>query len=380
MTVLLPPATIGIIGGGQLGRMMAISAKQMGFRIAVLDPDKEGPAAQVADHVIAAPYSDMEAAKALADISDRITYEFENIDSTVLEWLEQNGKLVQSASLLQLTQHRVKEKRAIEKSGCQVASYRAVATMADLDDGLAALGFPAVLKTCTGGYDGKGQHVIRSAEDIKDAGELLTKGDCVLEQWVPFQAEVSVIVTRSTDGEVQTFPVAENKHIHNILAVTQVPAQFDQTVLDHAEQLARQLARELKLVGTLAVEMFVTEDEQLLINELAPRPHNSGHFSIEGCETSQFEQHIRAICGWPLGSTVLRQPSAMINVLGQHLPHVLEGVKTFSPHAHLHLYGKEEARAQRKMGHVTITAHCLDTVHKEAAALEDALYRQENGG
>ncbi|TDQ34143.1 5-(carboxyamino)imidazole ribonucleotide synthase [Aureibacillus halotolerans] len=379
-SLIMPPATIGIIGGGQLGRMMAVAAKQMGFRVAVLDPDAEGPAAQLADTMIAANYSDLEAAKQLADVSDRITYEFENIDRDVLGWLEGTGKLVQSPLLLELTQHRIKEKQAIEESGCQVAPYRSVTDNATLQQAIAELGLPAVLKTCTGGYDGKGQVVLKTEEDATEAQALLQQGDCVLEQWVPFKAELSVIVVSSANGEVRTFPVAENRHEQNILAITTVPARFSESVLQQADELALKLAEALPLVGTLAVEMFLTQDDELYVNELAPRPHNSGHYTIEGCETSQFEQHVRAVCGWPLGATTLRQPSVMVNILGEHLPAVLNQVDSFGPHTHLHLYGKKEARPLRKMGHLTVTAPSVQEAEAEASELDALLYGKDNRG
>jgi 5-(carboxyamino)imidazole ribonucleotide synthase len=350
---ILPGATIGIIGGGQLGRMMALAAKAQGFRIAVLEPSADSPCGQVADVEIIGAYNDREAICQLAEKSDVITYEFENIDADTLEWLCEVAYVPQGAKLLTITQDRITEKAAIRQAGVEVAPYKVISTMDELFLGIDLIGYPAVLKTSRGGYDGKGQLLIRDQQDLMAAEPLLLHGDCVLEKWIPFEKEISVIVARKWDGETAFFPVAENIHVDNILYQTIVPARISEEIQTIAIQKAKQLADSLGLVGTLGVEMFVTSDGTIFINELAPRPHNSGHFSIEACETSQFEQHIRSICNWPLGSTELLKPAVMVNLLGEHIESLLAEIPTLQDWK-IHLYGKKEPKLKRKMGHITL--------------------------
>ncbi|MBJ8026774.1 5-(carboxyamino)imidazole ribonucleotide synthase [Bacillus cereus group sp. N21] len=351
--IILPGKTIGIIGGGQLGRMMALAAKEMGYKIAVLDPAKHSPCAQVADIEIVASYDDLKAIQHLAEISDVVTYEFENIDYRCLQWLEKHAYLPQGSQLLNKTQNRFTEKNAIVKAGLPVAPYRLVKKQDELLEAITELSFPCVLKTTTGGYDGKGQVVLRSETDVVRARELASQAECILEKWVPFEKEISVIVTRSVSGETKVFPVAENIHVNNILHESIVPARITEELSQKGIEYAQVLADELQLVGTLAVEMFATADGEIYINELAPRPHNSGHYTLDACETSQFGQHIRAICNLPLGETILLKPVVMVNILGEHIEGVLKQVNRLTG-CYLHLYGKEEAKLQRKMGHVNI--------------------------
>lgn len=349
---IFPNATIGIIGGGQLGRYMAVSAKQMGYRAAVLDPVAQSPCGQVADKEITAAYSDLEAIRKLADISDVVTYEFENIDYDALNQLKEEAYLPQGSDLLLLTQNRETEKKGIVDAGCEVAPYRIIHDEKELEDAVDVLGLPAVLKTCRGGYDGKGQYVIKEKGQLHEAAALLTHGTCILESWVPFQMELSVIVTRSVHGEIAVFPVAENIHKHNILFQSIVPARVENRIQEKAKELATTLAEKLGLVGTLAVELFLTNDGKLLVNELAPRPHNSGHYTLDLCETSQFEQHVRAICGLPLGGTALLSEGMMVNLLGDEVDIPKEHPELLKE-AKLYLYGKHEVKAGRKMGHMT---------------------------
>jgi 5-(carboxyamino)imidazole ribonucleotide synthase len=351
--VILPGQTIGIIGGGQLGRMMALSAKAMGFRVAVLDPTPDCPCGQVADIEINGAYDDIEAIKQLADVSDVITYEFENISFKALQWLNENSYLPQGSELLKLTQNRITEKAGITKAGVPVAPYFVIENIQDVYDYIDDVGYPSVLKTAEGGYDGKGQIVFREKADLAKAESLIEHGACVLEKWIPFTKEVSVIVTRNVNGDMKTFPVAENIHQDNILDKSIVPARISKQSEQNAVQLAEKLADELVLVGTLAVEMFLTKDDQLIVNELAPRPHNSGHYTMEACLTSQFEQHIRAVCNWPLGETELLKPVVMVNILGEHLDRILAVIPELSDWK-IHLYGKKEAKLKRKMGHVNV--------------------------
>ena len=365
-----PGSVIGILGGGQLGRMMALSAREMGYKIAVLEPLDNSPCGQVADIEVIASYDDVEGAKKLAQACDVLTYEFENIDSDTAKWLDEHMYLPQGYELLQTAQHRIKEKQAIEQLNVKVAPYRAIKRYADLTQALDELGIPAVLKTCRGGYDGKGQYVIRSREDVQEAFDTLEQaGELVLEQWIPFQKELSVIVSRNSSGEVKTFPVAENIHRNNILHQTIVPARVSEEIENRARQIAIQLAEGFEMVGTLAVEMFFTENEDLYVNELAPRPHNSGHFTMNACETSQFEQHIRAVCNLPLGETSLLKPVVMVNILGEHLPKVIEKLPQLGS-MKLHLYGKDEAKTGRKMGHINVLAPTVEEALGKIEALE----------
>ena len=360
--LIAPGAVIGIMGGGQLGAMMAAAARTMGYRVAVLDPDADAPAAAIADTVITAPFSDLTAARRLAECSDVVTYEFEHIDLDTLALVAQMGRLPQGEGLIRIAQHRRLEKEAITALGLPVAPYVTIASQDDLLKAADAVRFPAVLKTCLGGYDGKGQVVVRHPSALASAWEQLgQRVPLVLEQWIPFEREISVIVARSTRGETRCLPTAENEHINNILHRTLVPAQIASALDVRAQQMALTLAEGLDLVGTLAVELFVGRDGSLYVNELAPRPHNSGHFSLDACATSQFEQHIRAICGLPLGNTRLHSPVVMENVLGQHMAPLMARLEHLES-LHLHLYGKQRVVDQRKMGHVTAlgasTADC----------------------
>ncbi|WP_148631355.1 5-(carboxyamino)imidazole ribonucleotide synthase [Bacillus sp. E214] len=351
--VILPGQTIGIIGGGQLGRMLALAARNLGFKIAVLDPTPNSPCGQIADMEITAPFNDVEALQRLAKISDVLTFEFENIDADALDQLTGNPYIPQGTDILRITQDRVLEKQAIEKSGVKVGPFEVIASFEDLRQAISKLGYPSVLKTARGGYDGKGQLVIRDKGDLAKGSELLSHGVCVLESFIPFQKEISVIVTRKLDGSIRVFPVAENIHVNNILHQSIVPARINENTQIHAIGSAVQLAESLQVVGTLAVEMFLLDQDDILVNELAPRPHNSGHFSIEACETSQFEQHIRAVCNWPLGHTELHSSAVMVNVLGQHLEPVIKALGN-EPDWKVHIYGKREAKKDRKMGHITV--------------------------
>ncbi|MCG1023676.1 5-(carboxyamino)imidazole ribonucleotide synthase [Sutcliffiella horikoshii] len=364
---ITPPATIGIIGGGQLGRMMALSAKAMGFKIAVLDPTPDSPCGQVADIEITAAFSDMEAIKKLASLSDVVTYEFENIDYEALTWLEENAYLPQGSEVLKVTQHRATEKRAIEAAGLQVAPFMEVTTKEELKEAIQKIGYPSVLKTCRFGYDGKGQVVLKDETALEQAAKLLEHGECVLEKWIPFVKEISVVVARSTKGEIKAFPVGENEHRENILYKTIAPARVDQILEMNAIQSAMTLAKHFNLIGTLAVEMFVLEDGTFYINELAPRPHNSGHYTMDACESSQFEQHIRAVTGMPLGKTTLWKPVVMVNLLGEHVDAAIEHIPHYE-NAKLHLYGKHEKKEKRKMGHINILADTIEQALEQEAS------------
>ena len=359
INTIFPGQTIGIIGGGQLGRMMAMAAKEAGFKVAVLDPAMESPCGQVSDIRIVAPYDDEAALEELAEISDVITYEFENIDYHGLKRLTEIAYVPQGAELVRITQNRVTEKAEIRKAGVPVANYVVANNHEELAANIQTIGFPCIVKTAYGGYDGKGQLKLNSIEDIELTKPLFTHGVCIAEAFVPFTKEISVIVQRNGNGETYCLPVGENIHKHHILHETIVSARVTDEILTQATKAAEQIADHLQLVGTLAVEMFVLEDDSIIINELAPRPHNSGHYSLEACNISQFHQHVRAICGWPLRKPVLHKPSVMVNVLGEHVAPLSNAI-TKHPNWSIHLYGKEEAKTKRKMGQVTILTNDIN--------------------
>lgn len=363
--VIKPGGTIGILGGGQLGRMLTLAGRNMGYRFVTLEPTEDSPCGQVADSQIVADYSDVEAARKLAEQSDVITYEFENVDAAVTELLMKEAYVPQGSRLLYTTQHRLREKRAIEAAGVPVAPYEEISSVEQLREAVVRFGTPCVLKTAMGGYDGKGQWVIRSLDEVKEAYETLSmaKTELVLEQFIHFDKELSVIAARSPRGEVKAFPAAENIHVNNILHLSIVPARIPDAVQKAAEELAIRIASSLEVIGLIAVEMFLTKDGELYVNELAPRPHNSGHYTMEACRTSQFEQHVRAICNLPLGSTELMSPVVMVNVLGEHVAPLLDWIgepdstaAELGITAKVHLYGKHEAIEKRKMGHVNLLA------------------------
>lgn len=333
--------TIGIIGGGQLGQMLAASAVESGHRVIVLDPTPDCPASLVAEQIVA-PYDDAEAVAELSRRSDVVTYEFENVSA---ETLGEVPNAPQGTLALETCQDRLAEKSFLEDTGIPIAPYRAVT---DLDAAVQDLGYPCVVKTTRGGYDGKGQVVLRGPEDLEAGRRLVAKAPCVLEQWVPFEREISVIVARNPQGEVVTFPPAENEHKNNILHRSIVPARISAATKNQAEMLAKRIAGAIELVGVMGVEMFVAPSGELYVNELAPRPHNSGHYTIEACDFSQFDLHIRAVTGGALPEPKLLSPAVMTNILGQDLADLEP-----EPDWHLHLYGKAEAKTDRKMGHVT---------------------------
>ncbi|MEW4286676.1 5-(carboxyamino)imidazole ribonucleotide synthase [Priestia koreensis] len=366
---IAPGSVIGIIGGGQLGRMMGIAAKEMGYRIAVLDPVEDSPCGQIADIKVIGNYDDQASIRELAEVSDVVTYEFENINAEMLNWLEENAYVPQGSHLLTVTQNRELEKKTIVECDLKVPYYEIVHNETEFFQAIEKVGLPCVIKTCRGGYDGKGQILLRKKDDLPAGLELAQKTTCIVEEWMTIDKEISVIVQRNGRGETVCLPVAENIHRHHILHQTIVPARISPVQEAQATEYAIQLADSLKLIGTLAVEMFVNGDGEIYINEMAPRPHNSGHFSINACRTSQFQQHIRAICNWPLSSTQLVQSAVMINLLGEHMEN-LEAKIEYLNHSHLHLYGKKEAKLKRKMGHITVIADKIDEALLKAESLE----------
>lgn len=359
--------TIGIIGGGQLGQMLTFAAKQAGMRVVILDPNPDCSAAQAADSSIVAEYSDKKAIEELARRSDVLTYEFENVDLEALEDVSDKVLIPQGTELLRITKDRLREKTFLKEHGLQVAPFAAVSCREDLVSAIEEIGYPSVLKTCEGGYDGKSQLVFHTREDLKNADELLEQGRCILEGWVEFSMECSVMVARNMDGAISVFPVSENIHRNQILHESIVPARMSGELQSNAKKMAEKIADSLNLCGILGVEMFVGSDGRLYVNELAPRPHNSGHYSIEACNFSQFEVHNRAICNWPMPKIDLLSPVVMVNILGQHVDGCRKLVLK-KPQWHFHDYGKGEIRIDRKMGHVTILT---DDIEKTLAEVED---------
>ena len=354
MAITPPGATIGIVGGGQLGRMLARAASRMGYKTHIYTPDKDSPASHVATQTTIGAYQDTSSLRAFGQSVDMVTFEFENIPAETLEMLESIVAVRPKASVLFTTRHRLREKEFIRRLGIATAPFYPVVSEKSLAEAVHKIGAPSVLKTTELGYDGKGQVMLRDAADAMSAWAQLGKTESILEGFVAFTAEASVIVARSTLGEMRCYPLVENIHRDHILHRTIAPASFAVKYQKDAEKIATTLAEALDVVGLLAVELFVT-DNGLLVNELAPRPHNSGHWTMEGAPTSQFEQHIRAICGWALGDTSARSPCEMINLLGDEWKEW--SVYAKRPDAHVHLYGKSESRPGRKMGHVTIVKH-----------------------
>ncbi|MBT9176459.1 MAG: N5-carboxyaminoimidazole ribonucleotide synthase [Firmicutes bacterium] len=349
--------TIGILGGGQLGRMTAMAAKQMGYRVVCLDPQPNSPCGQVCDLQIVGSFDDYSAARELALQSDVLVYEFESISAAVVAELEQEFHVPQGSRLLEITQNRIKEKAHLLQSGFPVVPYRVVGSSAELAQAAAELGYPVVLKSAIGGYDGKGQAVLTSPADL--AG-VAVSGPVVLEKFLALKGEVSVVVARGANGECAAFPVGENVHRGNILHTTVVPARLSASLEKQATQLALCIADSLGAVGLLAVEMFVTEGG-IIINELAPRPHNSGHYTLGACYTSQFEQFVRAVCGLPLGPTTLLYPAVMVNILGEHIAALMPRIASLPPEVKVHLYGKSGAPVpRRKMGHLLLRSDAPD--------------------
>ncbi|SFJ45379.1 5-(carboxyamino)imidazole ribonucleotide synthase [Thermoflavimicrobium dichotomicum] len=367
----LPGQTIGILGGGQLGRMLILEGRKMGYRFVTLDPSEDCPGSQVADDHIVGAYDDLHAAQKLAEQADVIVYEFENIDPQVVQYLERIKPVPQGSQLLSITHNRLYEKKALERAGVPVAPYRIVQTIEDLNQAVKKLGIPGVLKSTTGGYDGKGQWMIRTLKDVEQlpADMFSEERLYIFEQFVPFIKEVSVVVARSTMGEVQAFPAVVNLHRHHILHMTIAPGPLEKEVAQAAEELAIRVAEQLQVVGLIAVEMFLLPDGKLWVNELAPRPHNSGHYTLDACVSSQFEQFLRAVLGLPLQSPKLVTPAVMINLLGEHCPAFMTKMAQLPPQVKVHWYGKKDAKRGRKMGHVTILVDRME----EALTLADQL-------
>ncbi len=378
--MILPPKTIGVLGGGQLGRMFAMEAKRMGYRIWTLDPEPDSPCGQIADGQIQASFDDIGAAQELANRCDILTYEFENIGVAMVEALERGGKEVSPSSLvLKITQNRLLEKEFLRNHHIPVTDFYEVRSLSDIVPAGRKIGFPSVLKTIFGGYDGKGQIVIQNekeAEEAFQALEKLSQGKALVwEKYVPFVKELGVICSRNKAGEIATFPISENIHRDNILHLSSVPARIGQEVEDRLIEIAKLIAGALNIIGTFCVETFLLKDGSVMVNEIAPRVHNCGHYTLDACLTSQFEQHVRAICDLPLGSIQLLSPVAMVNILGEGNGNELIGVEEVlrDSNVKLHLYGKKVAKAKRKMGHLTALAGSVEEAIERALSAHKKL-------
>ena len=365
-TPLLPGSTIGMLGGGQLGRMFALAAAPLGYRVHVFDPNPHACAAPVSALHTCASFDDKSALSRFAESVDVVTLEFENIPSSALEHLAGQVSVCPGPNVLHTIQNRLREKQFVADQQLPTAPFSTVNSLADLTCAVDSLGTPCILKTAGFGYDGKGQVRIASTTQAEEAWQAVGEQPCVLEGFVPFEQEASVIIARNPQGATRCFPIFWNEHADHILDVSSIPSPFDETVESTAKAMARRLADAFDLVGLLCVELFVMSDGKLIINELAPRPHNSGHLTIEACAVSQFEQQLRAVCGLSLDEPTIRRPAAMGNLLGDRWQNgepawdeVMKGSE-----CHLHLYDKGEPRARRKMGHITVLADDVETARR----------------
>ncbi|VAW64821.1 N5-carboxyaminoimidazole ribonucleotide synthase [hydrothermal vent metagenome] len=371
--MLLPGATLGVLGGGQLGRMFCMAARNMGYRTVVLDPDSKSPAAEVADQHIQADYTCQDSLEELAQGCDAITTEFENVPAQSLKFLALRKPVHPSAEAVAVARHRIKEKDFARKVGLTPAPYARISAHKDIQRAVEHCGLPGILKTTTLGYDGKGQQVINTLAELEAifklaAGNRSLQPESVLERKMDLAVEISVLLARNAQGAIACYPPAENEHRNGVLHQSIVPARVDTPVIEQAREQAIVLANALNYVGVLAVEFFITTDNQLIFNEMAPRPHNSGHYTMDATVTSQFEQQVRAMCGLPPGDTHLTSPVVMINLLGDLWP-VNWQLCMNNPALKLHLYGKHEARAGRKMGHFNLLSTDIDQAISQADSI-----------
>ncbi|HUT41575.1 MAG TPA: 5-(carboxyamino)imidazole ribonucleotide synthase [Gammaproteobacteria bacterium] len=373
--MILPGATLGVLGGGQLGRMFTLAAHSMGYHVVVLDPDPHSPAGRIAGQHIQAGYTDHAGLQLLGNECAAITTEFENVPADSLEYLDQFCPVRPDAGAVRIAQDRIREKNLFREHDLATAPFIAIYEAGDLEDAFGELTPPLLLKTATLGYDGKGQIQVGTLEQAVAAFEQLGSRNCILEEVIDLDCEISVIVARGIDGHMVSYPVGENRHVHGILDTTLVPARIDNSISERAVDMARRLATALDYCGVLAVEFFHTRDGALLINEMATRPHNSGHYTVDACVTSQFAQQVRCMCGLPPGASDLLTPVVMTNLLGDiwdnGLPaweHILN-----EPYAHLHLYGKHVARPGRKMGHFNCLAGDVDGALQLATRIRERL-------
>jgi len=373
--MILPDSSLGVLGGGQLGRMFTLAAHRMGYRVVVLDPDPHSPAGLIAEQHIKADYRDRAALQMLGDECAAITTEFENIPAESLEFLEQFVPVRPGTNAVRIAQNRIEEKTFIQQQGLATAAFAAIYEAADIAENIAALQPPLLLKTASMGYDGKGQQQVGNADEACAAFLQMGGIPCVLEEMLELEREISVVLVRNIDGQTAVYPVGENRHVNGILETTIVPSAATASITDTAIEMARKLADAMNYCGVLAVEFFCTRQGELLINEMAPRPHNSGHYTVDACATSQFEQQVRMMCGLTPSDTRLLSAVVMTNLMGDiwndgdpPWQHVLS-----EPGAHLHLYGKREARPGRKMGHINCLADDIDSALQTTAKIRAAL-------
>jgi 5-(carboxyamino)imidazole ribonucleotide synthase len=373
--VILPGATIGILGSGQLGRMLAIEARKMGYRVHTYSPESNSPTGQIADLEVTAAYDNLERIAEFAKGVDVITFEFENVLSITTDEAQKYAPVRPSGKVLHTTQNRLREKTFLNDIGIPVTPFRVVRSQQELEQAVSELGLPCVLKTAGFGYDGKGQVKIKSEGDVASAFTSLSYHEAILEAFVDFELEISVVAARGLDGSFVHYGAVENSHKNHILDVTIAPARISEALSAQAVELSKQILEKLDVVGVLCTEYFVTREGKLLVNELAPRPHNSGHYTFDACNTSQFEQQLRAVCGLPLGSPDQPKSAVMINLLGDEWERgTPQWQKALAiPGVKLHLYGKAEPRAGRKMGHLTAIANTIEEALTNAQRAKAAL-------
>ncbi len=370
--VLQPPARIGIIGGGQLGKMITVEAKRMGYHVTVLDPTPSSPAAQVADKQITASFMDKSATKKLAGACDVITYEFEHIDADILIELEKEGyNILPSGKSLKTIQDKYVQKTMLKKAGILVPDYILVKDMQDMSKCIDTLGLPFILKTRWGGYDGKGNCVVKSEEQMDKVMEKFAGHSLMAERFIKFERELSIIAARNLKNDYAFYPVVENIHENSILRLNRAPSDINSPVEKKVRKIAEKVIEILDDYGVFCIEMFLTPNEEVYVNEIAPRPHNSGHYTIEGCAASQFEQLVRVITGMPLGSTELRSPCVMVNILGNDTvegEHRFEGIENVigEDGIYLHLYGKKNTKKLKKIGHITALDKSIKAAEEKA--------------
>ncbi|MCC7192749.1 MAG: 5-(carboxyamino)imidazole ribonucleotide synthase [Phycisphaeraceae bacterium] len=376
--IILPGATVGVLGSGQLGRMFAIAARRMGYRVHTYSPDDDTPTGQVADLEVQGSYDDLDAVRQFARGVSVVTFEFENVSAAAAEAASHYAPVRPGGDVLHTTQHRLREKTFLQTNGFPVTPFAVVRTPAELEAALMKLGAPAILKTAGWGYDGKGQVKITSPAATNEAWKKLNSHEAVLEAFVDFQCEVSVVAARGIDGSFAHHGVIENTHANHILDISVSPAHVSEKIARQAIEITRGILEKLNVVGVLCVEFFINQKGEPLVNELAPRPHNSGHLTFDASVTSQFEQQLRAICGLPLGSTEQLRPAAMANLLGDLWcsgePDWVGACAI--PEVKVHLYGKAEPRPGRKMGHLTATASTVDLAKSHVIAARNALLRR----
>ncbi len=370
-----PGSTLGVLGSGQLGRMFALAARRLGYRVHTFSPDEDSPTGQVADLEVTAAYDDLDALRAFARGVDVVTFEFENVPADAVQAIEESTPVRPSGVALHTAQQRAREKTFLADRGFPTVPFARASSLDQLREAVVAVGTPVVIKTAAFGYDGKGQHKVTSASDVARVWDAIGHQEAVVEQFISLQAEISVVAARGLDGVVAAYQPFENRHHNHILDITTTPAAVPAPIAQRAIEITTSILEELHYVGVLCVEFFVSTDGALLVNELAPRPHNSGHLTIDASATSQFEQQVRAICGMPLGSTELFQPAAMANLLGDLWA---DGEPNWAaalarPGVRLHLYGKQHAKRGRKMGHLTALGRTVGEAQDRVVAARDAL-------